>query len=67
MADKQLRCAIYTHKSAEGGLDQEFNSLDAEYEGCAAYAVSQRHDSRALLAADLPLDWHGQRRALGFC
>ncbi|MBX3575448.1 MAG: recombinase family protein [Mesorhizobium sp.] len=36
-----LRCAIYTRKSTEEGLDQEFNSLDAQREACAAYIVSQ--------------------------
>lgn len=44
MADKILRCAIYTRKSTEDGLEQEFNSLDAQYEACAAYAQSQRHE-----------------------
>src|SRR5690606_25242427 len=37
----RLRCAIYTRKSTEEGLDQEFNSLDAQREGCAAYIASQ--------------------------
>ncbi len=44
MADKVLRCAVYTRKSTEDGLLQEFNSLDAQYEACAAYALSQRHE-----------------------
>lgn len=44
MAEKTLRCAVYTRKSTEDGLEQEFNSLDAQYEACAAYAVSQRHE-----------------------
>lgn len=44
MAKKVLRCAVYTRKSTEDGLEQEFNSLDAQYEACAAYAVSQRHE-----------------------
>ena len=35
------RCAIYTRKSHEEGLDQDFNSLDAQYEACKAYIVSQ--------------------------
>jgi site-specific DNA recombinase len=39
-----LRCAVYTRKSTEDGLEQEFNSLDAQYEACAAYALSQRHE-----------------------
>ena len=37
-----LRCAIYTRKSSEEGLDQEFNSLDAQREACTAYICSQR-------------------------
>src|ERR1700709_103682 len=44
MADKILRCAVYTRKSTEDGLEQEFNSLDAQYGACAAYALSQRHE-----------------------
>ena len=38
---KTFRCAIYTRKSHEEGLDQEFNSLDAQYEACSAYIASQ--------------------------
>jgi DNA invertase Pin-like site-specific DNA recombinase len=37
----RLRCAIYTRKSSEEGLDQEFNSLDAQHEACAAFIFSQ--------------------------
>ncbi|MGF7159855.1 DNA invertase Pin-like site-specific DNA recombinase [Rhodoligotrophos appendicifer] len=37
----RLRCAVYTRKSSEEGLDQEFNSLDAQREACAAYIASQ--------------------------
>jgi len=44
MADRKLRCAVYTRKSTEDGLDQEFNSLDAQYEACSAYITSQRHE-----------------------
>ncbi len=44
VAEKILRCAVYTRKSTEDGLEQEFNSLDAQYEACAAYALSQRHE-----------------------
>lgn len=40
MADRK-RCAIYTRKSTEEGLDQDFNSLDAQRESCAAYILSQ--------------------------
>lgn len=39
-----IRCAIYTRKSTDEGLEQEFNSLDAQREACEAYAVSQRHE-----------------------
>jgi site-specific DNA recombinase len=38
---KVLRCAIYTRKSTEHGLEQEFNSLDAQREACEAYIRSQ--------------------------
>jgi site-specific DNA recombinase len=38
-----VRCAIYTRKSSDDGLEQAFNSLDAQREACAAYIVSQRH------------------------
>ena len=38
------RCAIYTRKSTEEGLDQEFNSLDAQREACEAYIRSQKHE-----------------------
>ena len=41
---KTIRCAIYTRKSTEEGLEQEFNSLDAQAEACAAYITSQRHE-----------------------
>jgi len=44
-----LRCAIYTRKSTEDGLEQEFNSLDAQREACAAYIVSQRHEGWQLV------------------
>src|SRR5260370_22232433 len=37
-----MRCAIYTRKSTEEGLDQEFNSLDAQRESAEAYILSQR-------------------------
>ena len=41
---KTLRCAIYTRKSTEEGLEQDFNSLDAQREACAAYVLSQKHE-----------------------
>ncbi len=37
---KTLRCAIYTRKSSEEGLEQNFNSLHAQRESCAAYILS---------------------------
>ena len=39
---KRLRCAIYTRKSSEEGLDMEFNSMDAQREACEAYTASQK-------------------------
>jgi len=39
-----LRCAIYTRKSSEEGLDQNFNSLHAQREACEAYIASQKHE-----------------------
>ena len=39
-----VRCAIYTRKSSEEGLEQSFNSLDAQREACHAYILSQRHE-----------------------
>jgi site-specific DNA recombinase len=50
VADKLQRCAVYTRKSTEDGLEQEFNSLDAQYEACAAYALSQRHEGWMLVS-----------------
>jgi len=41
MSRHRLRCAIYTRKSTEEGLDQDFNSLDAQREACEAYIASQ--------------------------
>jgi site-specific DNA recombinase len=43
----RIRCAIYTRKSSEEGLEQSFNSLHAQREACEAYILSQRHE-----------DWH---------
>ena len=45
----KIRCAIYTRKSAEEGLEQEFNSLDAQREACAAYVSSQKAEGWVLL------------------
>lgn len=43
------RCAVYTRKSTEDGLEQEFNSLDAQREACEAYILSQKHEGWALV------------------
>jgi len=43
-APKPVRCAIYTRKSTEEGLNQDFNSLDAQREAAEAYIASQKHD-----------------------
>ena len=40
----RVRCAIYTRKSSEEGLEQEFNSLQAQREACEAFISSQRHE-----------------------
>jgi DNA invertase Pin-like site-specific DNA recombinase len=48
-ATRKLRCAIYTRKSSEEGLEQEFNSLDAQREACEAYIASQRSEGWALV------------------
>src|SRR5215468_9372746 len=47
----RVRCAIYTRKSAEEGLDQEFNSLQAQREACEAFINSQRHEGWVCLPA----------------
>ena len=44
----KVRCAIYTRKSSEEGLDQEYNSLDAQYDSCKAYIASQKHEGWCL-------------------
>ena len=46
---KQIRCAIYTRVSTEQGLDQEFNSLDAQYDAASAYIKSQAHAGWTLI------------------
>ncbi len=46
---KPRRCAIYTRVSTEHGLDQEFNSLDAQYDAASAYIKSQAHAGWALI------------------
>lgn len=46
---KRSRCAIYTRKSTEEGLAQDFNSLDAQREACAAFIQSQKHEGWSVL------------------
>jgi site-specific DNA recombinase len=46
---KRVRCAVYTRVSTEYGLDQEFNSLDAQHEAAQAYIRSQAHDGWTLI------------------
>ena len=41
---RRLRCAVYTRKSSEEGLEQAFNSLDAQREACEAFILSQKHE-----------------------
>ena len=45
----RLRCAIYTRKSSEEGLEQNFNCLDAQREACEAYIASQKHEGWTIL------------------
>jgi len=47
--NKKIRCAIYTRKSSEEGLEQDFNSLDAQREACEAYVKSQMHEGWTLI------------------
>ena len=48
-AVKRSRCAIYTRKSTDEGLEQAFNSLDAQREACAAFIQSQKHEGWTVL------------------
>jgi len=49
MVKRKLRCAVYTRKSSEEGLEQEFNSLDAQREACEAYVANQRAEGWVLV------------------
>ena len=49
MQKKPVRCAIYTRKSSEDGLEQDFNSLDAQREACTAYIASQKGEGWKLV------------------
>jgi site-specific DNA recombinase len=46
---RKVRCAVYTRKSSEEGLEQEFNSLDAQREACESYIASQRAEGWVLV------------------
>jgi hypothetical protein len=46
---KSLKCAIYTRKSSEEGLEQDFNSLHAQRESCEAYIKSQKHEGYVVI------------------
>jgi DNA invertase Pin-like site-specific DNA recombinase len=48
-SSRKLRCAIYTRKSTEEGLEQDFNSLDAQREACEAFISSQKHEGWVML------------------
>ncbi|HMB76452.1 MAG TPA: recombinase family protein, partial [Kiloniellaceae bacterium] len=50
MSKQRRRCAIYTRKSSEEGLEQDFNSLDAQREACEAYIRSQKGEGWTLLS-----------------
>ena len=50
LARAKVRCAVYTRKSSEEGLEQAFNSLDAQREACEAYITSQKHEGWTTLA-----------------
>jgi site-specific DNA recombinase len=50
MNKEHVRCAIYTRKSSEEGLEQSFNSLEAQREACCAFILSQKHEGWAVLA-----------------
>jgi site-specific DNA recombinase len=51
MAKTTTRCAIYTRKSSEEGLEQSFNSLHAQREACEAFVMSQRHEGWSVIGA----------------
>jgi len=51
MTKPTIRCAVYTRKSSDEGLGQDFNSLDAQHEACAAYIASQKHEGWKMLPA----------------
>ena len=59
-APKDVRCAIYTRKSTEEGLNQEFNSLDAQREACAAFIAIERMKAEGALKRMEMLEAHSR-------
>jgi site-specific DNA recombinase len=51
-SDKRVRCAVYTRKSSEEGLDQSFNSLHAQREACEAYVLSQKNEGWEVITTE---------------
>jgi site-specific DNA recombinase len=51
MTKQYVRCAVYTRKSSEEGLEQSFNSLEAQREACHAFILSQKHEGWAVLTS----------------
>jgi DNA invertase Pin-like site-specific DNA recombinase len=49
---KRSRCAIYTRKSTEEGLEKDFNSLDAQREACTAFIQSQKHEGWTVITTE---------------
>src|SRR6202030_2021764 len=49
MTKPDIHCAVYTRKSSEEGLEQSFNSLEAQREACIAYVDSQKHEGWILV------------------
>ena len=64
---RKLRCAVYTRKSSEEGLDMEFNTLDAQREACEAYVVSQRAEGWLPGRGSLRRCWSLRRHAGAPC
>jgi site-specific DNA recombinase len=62
---RTIRCAIYTRKSTEEGLEQEFNSLDAQRDAAEAFIRSQRHEGWIALPDRYDVyGWTGNSTAL---
>jgi hypothetical protein len=55
MSDKIIRCAVYTRKSCEDGLEQDFNSLDAQRLSGENYIASQVHENWRLISSTMTM------------